>query len=109
MNGQEGHPFSAGLMNISGWWNCTVRLPMTYLPFPIPLQDYVLMRKILLQQLVRTDVACRSLCSSHPTLVSRDALDTAVTWGDAIDGHTPWKQGMGLGCSHVVLQQRINP
>ena len=67
------------------------------------------MGKILLQQLVRPDVACRSLWSSHPSLVSRDALDTAVTWGDAIDGHTPWKQGMGLGCSHVVLQQRINP
>ena len=67
------------------------------------------MGKILLQQLVRPDVACRSLWSSHPSLVSRDALDTAVTWGDAIDGHTPWEQGMGLRRSIVVLQQRINP
>ena len=67
------------------------------------------MGKILLKQLVRPDVACHSLWSSHPSLVSRDALDMAVAGRDAIDGHTPWEQGMGLGRSIVVLQQRINP
>ena len=96
-------------MNIFVWWSCTFGLPMRYLPFPVPLQDYMLMGKILLQQLVRPDVACHSLWSSHPPLVSGDTLDMAVTGGDAIDGHTPWEQGMGLGCSIVLLQQSINP
>jgi hypothetical protein len=67
------------------------------------------MGRILLQQLVRPDITCRSLWSSYPSLVSGDILDTAVIGGDAIDGHTPRKQGMGLRCSIVVLQQRINP
>src|SRR5438874_3624314 len=84
-------------------------LPLRSLPFTVPLQDYMLMGKILLQQLVRPDVACHSLWSSHPPLVSGDTLDMAVTGGDAIDGHTPWEQGMGLRRSIVVLQQRINP
>ena len=84
-------------MNIFVWWSCTFGLPMRYLPFPVPLQDYMLMGKILLQQLVRPDVACHSLWSSHTTLVSGDILDTAVTGRDSVDGRTPRKQGMGLG------------
>src|SRR5690348_9745434 len=53
--------------------------------------------KALLQQLVCPDVACHSLWSSHPSLVSGDILDTAVAGGDSVDGSTPRKQGMGLG------------
>src|SRR5438105_7629723 len=96
-------------MNIFVWWSCTFGLPLRSLPFTVPLQDYMLMGKILLQQLVRPDVACHSLWSSHPPLVSGDTLDMAVTGGDAIDGHTPWEQGMGLCCAIVLLQQSINP
>ncbi len=72
-------------------------------------QDYILLGKALLQQLKRPNIACHSLWSSHPSLVSGDILDTTVAGRDSVDGHTPWKQRMGLGRSIIVPQQRINP
>src|SRR5439155_3365242 len=65
--------------------------------------------RTLLHPLVRPDVTPHPLWSPHPPLVSGDILDTAVAEGNAIDGHTPRKQGMRLGCSLVVPQLRINP
>ncbi len=61
------------------------------------------------QQLVCPDVACHSLWSSHTPLVSGDAVDMTGIGRDAMDGQTPWEQGMGLGWPFVVLQHRINP
>src|SRR6266581_653741 len=72
-------------------------------------QDYILLGKALLQQLKRPNIACHSLWSSHPSLISGDILDTAVAGRDSVDGHTPWKQRMGLGRSIIVPQHRIYP
>ena len=60
-------------------------------------ETLVMEGKSLLHQLVRPDITPHSLWSPHPSLISRDILDTAVTGGDAIDGRTPREQGMGLG------------
>lgn len=60
-------------------------------------------------QLVCPDVACHSPWSSHTPLVGGDTIDMTGIRGDAMDGPTPWEQGMGLGWPFVVLQQRINP
>src|SRR6266702_580466 len=68
-----------------------------------------LIAKILLQQLIRPDITCHSLWSPHPSLVSRDILDTAIAERDVVDGHTSRKQRMCLGRSIIIPQHRINP
>ena len=68
------------------------------------------MEKDLPQQLIRPDIACHSLWSSHTPLVSEYILDTAVIKGYSVNSHTPRKQGMGLGLVlFVILQQRLHP
>src|SRR5947207_11120091 len=56
-----------------------------------------LWRRTLLPQLKRPNIACHSLWSTHPSLVSRDILDTAAIRRNSVNSHTPWDQGMGLG------------